>query len=111
MHFIGAPVQLVCLYWHFIVVILSIVNYYVYMRTTDQVVTVLKNANLAFSIIEMISYSTVAAPLLVHSYKYSRTRSGGIARLQGGIATMFLTSSLPKTVIGIIVLLGRTKNF
>lgn len=93
-----------CLIYHFIVVIITIVNYVVFARLQNTPQE-LRDAYLGFSIIEVVAYGGCAAPLFVYAYKYGKTSTARLGRLHGGIAIMFFFSSLPLLIIELVQLL------
>lgn len=68
----GVPIALLCLYWHFITTIITVVNYDVYIRHQN-VVAGTKKVYLAFSVIGIVCFALIAAPLFVYAYKYAAT--------------------------------------
>lgn len=110
MHLFKLSVPLACLIYHFILVIITLVNYVVFVRyqTMDPM---LRQAYLAFSIIGIVAYGACSAPLFVYAYKYGRTWSLRLGRLLIGIAVMFLLSSLPMLIIELVLLLSFDGNF
>ncbi|KAG5474912.1 hypothetical protein CUR178_04362 [Leishmania enriettii] len=101
MHFFRISVPLVCLLYHFIVVIITFVNFATFVRleiTSEK----LRDAYLAFSVIEAVAYGACAGPLFVYAYKYSETPTARMGCLLCGIAIMFLLSSLPLLMIELI---------
>ncbi|KPI88300.1 hypothetical protein ABL78_2599 [Leptomonas seymouri] len=104
MHLFKLSVPLACLLYHFILVIITLVNYITFVRYQNTAQE-LRTAYLAFSVIGIIAYGTCSAPLFVYAYKYGRTWSLRLGRLLLGIAVMFLFSSLPMLVIELVQLL------
>lgn len=112
MHLFKLSVPLACLLYHFVLAIITLMNYVVFVRFQD-IVSELRQAYLAFSIIGIIAYVVCSAPLFVYAYKYGRTWSLRLGRLLIGIAVMFLFSSLPMLIIELVQLLyfgGKFKH-
>lgn len=110
MHLFKLSVPLACLLYHFILVIITLVNYVVFVRYQDTALE-LRQAYLAFSVIGIVAYAACSAPLFVYAYKYGRTWSLRLGRLLIGIAVMFCCSSMPMLIIELIQLLGFDGNF
>ncbi|GET89929.1 hypothetical protein, conserved [Leishmania tarentolae] len=98
MHIFRISVPLMCLFYHFILVIISFVNYVIFVRRQDTS-QALRDAYLAFCVVETVAYGTCAGPLFVYAYKYGKTSTTRLGRLLLGIAVMFLLSSLPMMCI------------
>lgn len=60
------------------------------------------------TIFSVVIYGGVAAPLFVYSYKYGSSFDTRSARLLGGIAVMFVCSSIPLMGTMLVVILGDT---
>lgn len=110
MHFFKLSVPLACLFYHFILVIITLVNYVIFVRFQDTALP-LRQAYLAFSVIGIVVYAACSAPLFVYAYKYGRTWSLRLGRLLIGIAVMFMFSSLPMLIIELVQLLYFKGNF
>ncbi|KAG5499739.1 hypothetical protein GH5_03873 [Leishmania sp. Ghana 2012 LV757] len=105
MHIFRISVPLVCLFYHFIVVIITFVNFAIFVRlqiTSEK----RRDAYLAFSVIEAVAYGACAGPLFVYAYKYGETPTARMGCLLWGIAIMFLFSSLPLLIIELIQFLS-----
>ncbi|KAK7197448.1 hypothetical protein NESM_000693400 [Novymonas esmeraldas] len=98
-------VPLVCLIYHFILVVITIVNYVVFARL-QQTPAELRGAYLAFSAIEAVAFGGFGGPLFVYAYKYGKTSTARIGRLLCGVSIMFLFSSLPMLIIELVQLLS-----
>lgn len=105
---LGVPIALLCLYWHFITTIITVVDYDVYIRHINGYIEI-KKAYLAFSIIGIICFALISAPLFVYAYKYATSASWEYSRLTTGIAIMFLSSSLPIFVIELILFISKNE--
>lgn len=103
MHIIGISVPLCCLLWHFIVTIITLVDYIVYVRRSNRLSQTVINTHLAFSIIGLAAYGLAAAPLFVDGYKYGKSKKERTNRLLAGMAVMLVMSSFPMVVVELIV--------
>ncbi|KEG11062.1 hypothetical protein DQ04_03021090 [Trypanosoma grayi] len=90
-----------CLIWHLICCVLTIVAYVVWSHTRPQRVEggSWRGAHLAFSVIGMVAYAVGGAPLFVYAYKYGLSYNQRQTRLLCGMAVVFLTWSFPIFVI------------
>ncbi|CBZ28374.1 conserved hypothetical protein [Leishmania mexicana MHOM/GT/2001/U1103] len=105
MHIFRISVPLMCLFYHFILVIISFANYIVFVRL-QSTSRALRDAYLAFCVVETVAYGACAGPLFVYSYKYGKTSTSRIGRLLCGIVVMFLLASLPMTIIEMTLFLS-----
>ncbi|CAC9501612.1 conserved hypothetical protein [Leishmania infantum JPCM5] len=98
MHIFRVSVPLMCLFYHFVVVIISFANYIIFVKLQGTP-RALCDAYLALCVVETVAYGACAGPLFVYSYKYGKTSTARLGRLLGGIVVMFLLSSLPMVII------------
>lgn len=105
MHFFKASVPLFCLYFHIIVVTLSLANYIAFVRV-QKIDSPLKMSYIAFAVIQIVAYALGAGPLFLYAYKYGKSAASRLGRLLGGIGVMFIFSSLPMVIIEMIMLLS-----
>lgn len=111
MHVLGVSVPLCCLFFHFVMTVITMVDYVVYIKGEKRAEVALKKAHLGFSIVGLIMYGCCAAPLFVYAYKYGPSVSLRLDRLLGGIGVMFFLSSLPMVVIELILFLSINNQF
>ncbi|CAJ1009880.1 hypothetical protein Q4I28_005194 [Leishmania naiffi] len=110
MRVLRISVPLMCFFYHFVVMIVTFVNYIIVVRLQDSP-QVLRSAYLAFCVIEAVAYATGAGPLFVYSYKYGKTSADRLSRLLCGIAIMFLFSSVPMLFIEVAQFLSFDYQF
>lgn len=111
MHIFGVSVPLCCMFYHFIVTVLTLVDYIVYVRTENRVDQSLPKVHLACAIIGLVTFGAGGAPLFLYGYKYGLTRQARMDRLLSGIACMFLGSSLPMLIIELVIMLAFNFSF
>eukprot|EP00796_Vickermania_ingenoplastis_P008629 gene8629-6060_t len=104
MHIAKISPPVFCLVWHFIVNISTIIMAYNVFAVHD---TVLEKVFLAFCIVSVVAYGTVAGPLFVYAYKYGASPAARSGSLLAGIAVMFLLSSVPIVVTMLVIILQR----
>lgn len=104
MHIARISAPLLCLVWHFIVNIGTVI---IAFNTFESTNTLLKKVFVAFSIVSVVVYAAIAGPLFVYSYKYGSSPGNRNGRLLSGISLMFLFSSIPMEVTMIIIILQK----
>lgn len=98
---ISAPVF--CLVWHFFINIPTIIIAFTIFQKVED--SPLKKTFLAFSIVSVVVYGAIAAPMFVYSYKYGTSPDNRNGRLLSGISVMFMLSSVPMVVTMLIMVL------
>lgn len=103
MHFLGISAPIFCLVWHFIVSVSNVILVFtIFDMESDDIIT---RAFIAFSIISVIVYASIASPLFVYSYKYGTSMGNRSGRFLSGVSVMFLFSSLPMALSMLAILI------
>lgn len=103
MRFFSISAPIFFLVWHFSLSVSNLILVFTAFNMKQD--NIIAKAFTSFSIISVIAYAGVAAPLFVYSYKYGTSVRNRTGRFLSGVSIMFLLSSMPMmfTMLAIII--------